>query len=67
MERLERTINRSTLIMFFSILLVGIGFSIVIPVLPFYATSLGASAFQLGMLITVYAICQFIFAPILLM
>lgn len=34
------------------------------PVLPYYAESMGANAFQLGMLITVYAICQFIFAPI---
>jgi len=50
--------------MFFSILMVGMGFSIIMPVLPFYATSLGASAFQLGMLITVYALCQFIFAPV---
>lgn len=52
-----------SLIIFFSIFLVGVGFSIIIPVLPFYAESLGASAFQLGLLITVYALCQFIFAP----
>ncbi len=56
--------NRNTWIMFFSILMVGMGFSIIMPVLPFYVTSLGANAFQLGMLITVYALCQFIFAPI---
>ena len=31
---------------------------------PYYAESLRANAFQLGLLITVYAICQFIFAPI---
>jgi len=64
MDGQEKAIGRSTLIMFFSILLVGVGFSIIIPVLPFYATSMGASAFQLGLLMTVYALCQFIFAPI---
>lgn len=51
-------------ILFGSIFLVGMGFSIIMPVLPYYAESMGASAFQLGMLITVYAVCQFIFAPI---
>lgn len=50
--------------MFFSILMVGMGFSIIMPVLPFYVTSMGANAFQLGLLITVYALCQFIFAPV---
>ncbi len=58
------SINKNTWIMFFSILMVGMGFSIIMPVLPFYVTYLGASAFQLGLLITVYALCQFIFAPI---
>ena len=52
------------LILFGSIFIVGIGFSIIMPVLPYYAESLGANAFQLGLLMTVYAICQFIFAPI---
>jgi MFS family permease len=51
-------------LLFISIFLVGMGFSIIMPVLPYYAESMGANAFQLGMLITVYAICQFIFAPI---
>ncbi len=54
----------SMIVLFMSIFLVGIGFSIIMPVLPYYAESLGASPFQLGLLITVYAICQFIFAPI---
>lgn len=34
------------------------------PILPYYAESMGASAFQLGLLMTVYALCQFIFAPV---
>lgn len=51
-------------VLFATIFLVGIGFSIIMPVLPYYAESLGANALQLGMLITVYAVCQFIFAPV---
>ncbi|CFY07659.1 Tetracycline resistance protein, TetA/multidrug resistance protein MdtG [Syntrophomonas zehnderi OL-4] len=57
--------NRKRMVVLFAtIFLVGIGFSIIMPVLPYYAESMGASAFQLGMLITVYAVCQFIFAPV---
>ncbi len=51
-------------VLFGSIFLVGMGFSIIMPVLPYYAESMGASGFQLGLLITIYAVCQFIFAPI---
>jgi DHA1 family multidrug resistance protein-like MFS transporter len=51
------------MILFISIFLVGIGFSIIMPILPYYAESMGASAFQLGLLMTVYALCNFIFAP----
>ncbi len=56
--------SKRMVLLFASIFLVGIGFSIIMPVLPYYAESMGANAFQLGLLMTVYAICQFIFAPI---
>ncbi|MDD3024026.1 MAG: MFS transporter [Syntrophomonadaceae bacterium] len=56
--------SKSMAVLFAAIFLVGMGFSIIMPVLPYYAESLGANAFQLGMLMTVYAVCQFIFAPI---
>lgn len=55
--------KRSRIILFIAIFIVGIGFSIIMPILPYYAESMGASAFKLGLLITVYALCQFIFAP----
>lgn len=50
-------------IIFFAIFLVGVGFSIIIPVLPYYAESMGASALTLGLLLTVYALCQFLCSP----
>ena len=56
--------SKRMIVLFATIFIVGVGFSIIMPVLPYYAESMGANAFQLGMLITVYAVCQFIFAPI---
>lgn len=56
--------RKSMMVLFATIFLVGMGFSIIMPVLPYYAESMGANAFQLGLLITVYAVCQFIFAPV---
>ena len=41
-----------------------IGFGVVIPILPFYAESYGASATVLGLLLTCFAAAQFIFAPV---
>ncbi len=42
-----------------------LGFTIMIPLLPFYAESLGASAFTVGMLSSVYGLCSLISGPIL--
>ncbi len=42
-----------------------IGFGIVIPLLPFYALHMGASGFQVGLLISIYSLMQFIFAPLI--
>lgn len=41
-----------------------LGNGIIIPVFPYYVQNMGANAFQLGLLLTIYALCQFIFAPI---
>lgn len=43
--------------------LVMVGFGIIIPVLPFYAEELGASPTELGLLMAVYSLMQFFFAP----
>ena len=42
-----------------------LGLTIIIPVMPLYATAYGASAFQIGMLGATYPIFQFVAAPIL--
>lgn len=42
-----------------------IGFGMIIPILPFYAEMFQATPFQIGMLMAVYSMMQFIFAPML--
>ena len=41
-----------------------LGFGIIIPLLPFYAESFGASVFTIGLLATSFSLMQFVFAPI---
>ena len=47
-----------------TLFVVAVGFGIVIPTFPFLVRELGASTFQLGLLTTVYALMQFLFAPV---
>lgn len=41
------------------------GFGLVIPLLPFWAEHLGAGPFGVGLILTTYALAQFIFTPVL--
>ena len=41
------------------------GFGIVLPLLPFWAEQLGAGAFGVGLVLTIYALAQFFFTPVL--
>ncbi|WP_066254738.1 MFS transporter [Neobacillus drentensis] len=50
-------------ILFVVMFLVMVGFGIIIPVLPFYAEEIGANPTELGLLMAVYSLMQFIFAP----
>src|SRR5512137_2103625 len=50
-------------ILFASLVIVMLGFGLVVPILPFYATHFGADGKQLGLLMASYSIMQFIFAP----
>jgi DHA1 family tetracycline resistance protein-like MFS transporter len=42
-----------------------LGFSVIIPLLPFWARKYNASDFQVGLLFAVYSVCQLIASPIL--
>lgn len=41
------------------------GFGLILPLLPFWAQRLGASPTGIGLILTIYALAQFIFTPIL--
>jgi len=41
------------------------GFGLVLPLLPFWAEQAGANAFNIGLLLTIYALAQFLFTPVL--
>ncbi|MCW5967474.1 MAG: MFS transporter [Blastocatellales bacterium] len=58
--------NNRRLIPIFIVVFVDIlGFSIILPLLPYYASSFAASAQMIGLLVASYSICQFIASPIL--
>jgi multidrug resistance protein len=40
-----------------------LGFGLMVPLLPFYAQYFGASAFTVGLLLSVYALCQLLAGP----
>ena len=57
-------LKKSPLLPIFLIVLVDVlGLTIILPLLPFYAESLGASASTVGMLISTYALCQLVAGP----
>lgn len=51
-------------IIFITVFIDLLGFGIIIPLLPFYAESFGASAFAIGLLGTSFSLMQFLFSPI---
>jgi DHA1 family multidrug resistance protein-like MFS transporter len=56
--------NKKALPILFAVMfLVMVGFGIIIPVLPFFAEQVGATPTELGLLMAVYSLMQFLFAP----
>jgi DHA1 family tetracycline resistance protein-like MFS transporter len=56
---------RPLLIIFLTIFVNLVGFGIIIPLLPFYAETFGASPLVIGLLFAVFSVCQLIAAPAL--
>jgi MFS family permease len=52
-------------IIFLIVLMDLLGFGIIIPLLPLYAQIYKASSLQIGLLLSVYSVCQFISSPLL--
>jgi len=61
---LKTTNRRSLLLLFLTLVVVMMGFGMVIPLLGFYVDHFGAGGWALGLLMSSYAVMQFIFSPI---
>jgi DHA1 family tetracycline resistance protein-like MFS transporter len=57
--------TRPLLVIFLTIFVNLIGFGIIIPLLPFYAETFGASPIVIGLLFAVFSLCQLLAAPAL--
>jgi len=51
------------LVVFVTILIDFVGFSVLIPVLPLYADQLGANGFEVSLMLALYALAQLLFLP----
>jgi len=58
-------VTRPLFIIFLTIFVNLIGFGIIIPLLPFYAGTFGASPVVIGLLFAVFSVCQLVAAPAL--
>jgi MFS transporter, DHA1 family, tetracycline resistance protein len=57
--------RKEKLIILLTVLVDVIGFGIVIPILPFYVSEFGASAFMVTLLFASYSVCSFLSSPFL--
>jgi DHA1 family tetracycline resistance protein-like MFS transporter len=58
-------VTRPLLIIFLTIFVNLVGFGIIIPLLPFYAETFGASPVVIGLLFAIFSLCQLVAAPAL--
>jgi len=58
-------VTRPLLIIFLTIFVNLVGFGIIIPLLPFYAETFGASPLVIGLLFAIFSLCQLLAAPAL--
>jgi MFS family permease len=60
----RRTSRRTLGIVFFTVFLDLLGFGIIIPIQPFYASAFGADPWVVTLLGTTYSLMQFLFSPV---
>jgi DHA1 family tetracycline resistance protein-like MFS transporter len=58
-------VTRPLVIIFLTIFVNLVGFGIIIPLLPYYAETFGASPVVVGLLFAVFSLCQLVAAPVL--
>ncbi|MGC8839766.1 MAG: MFS transporter, partial [Anaerolineae bacterium] len=63
-EAMPRARPGSVAILFTGLVVVMLGFGMIIPVMPFYVESMGASGRELGLLMATFATMQLLFSPL---
>src|SRR3990172_3354661 len=58
------TQKRNLAILFATLVVVMLGFGIIIPIMPFYVEQFGGGGVEMGLLMTVFSLMQFVFSPI---
>src|SRR5436189_4906020 len=58
-------VTRPLLLIFLPVCVNLVGFGIIVPLLPFYAETFGASPLIIGLLFAVFSLCQLVSAPAL--
>lgn len=56
--------NRNLAILFFTLVVVMLGFGMIIPILPFLVEKFGGSGVAMGLLMAIFSLMQFLFSPI---
>jgi MFS transporter, DHA1 family, tetracycline resistance protein len=59
-----KVLKKPQVVIFLTVFIYLLGFGMIIPILPLLSTHYGASAFQAGLLMSVYSLMQFIFSPV---
>ena len=60
----KRKLDKKILIIFMIMFTEILGFSIVMPVIPFLGLSLGLNSFQIGLVLSIFSFCQLFASPI---
>ena len=60
----KRKLDKKILIIFMIMFTEILGFSIVMPVIPFLGLSLGLNSFQIGLVLNIFSVCQLFASPI---
>ena len=56
--------NRNIAILFFTLIVVMMGFGVIIPILPFVVEKFGGTGITMGALMAIYSLMQFLFSPL---
>lgn len=56
--------KKPQIVIFLTVFIYLLGFGIVIPIIPLLSTQFGATAFQTGLLLSIYSLMQFLFSPL---